>query len=33
MDPAIRQRLLDFYAPWNEELSSVLGHDLSHWQT
>jgi hypothetical protein len=31
MDPATKQRLIQFFAPWNQELAGFLGRDLSHW--
>jgi len=29
--PEIRQRLVEFYRPYNEALEKILGRDLSHW--
>jgi hypothetical protein len=31
MNPATRQRLVDYYAAPNAALSELLGRDLSHW--
>lgn len=31
MDQATKQRLIQFFAPWNRELANFLGRDLSHW--
>jgi hypothetical protein len=31
MDDSLRQRLVDFYQPWNTRLGDFLGRDLSHW--
>ena len=32
IDEASRQKLEDFYKPWNNELREFLGRDLSGWQ-
>jgi len=31
MQPETRQKLLDFYRPWNAQLADFLGRDLSAW--
>lgn len=31
MNPDTRQRLLDFYRPWNRQLAAFLGRDLPGW--
>jgi len=31
MDPDLRQTLVEFYRPWNNQLGEYLGRDLSHW--
>jgi hypothetical protein len=31
MQPETRQKLLDFYRPWNAKLAEYLGRDLSVW--
>jgi hypothetical protein len=31
MDGVTRRRLIDFYAPWNQELAAFLKRDLSSW--
>ncbi len=31
MSPEIRNRLVEFYKPWNDRLSEFLGRDLSDW--
>lgn len=33
MQPETRARLLDFYRPYNHELSQLLGQDLTHWDS
>jgi hypothetical protein len=30
-DPAIRQRLIEYFHPWNSRLSALTGRDLSAW--
>jgi hypothetical protein len=31
MDPEVRETLVAYYRPWNNELSELLGRDLSFW--
>lgn len=31
MDPPVRQRLLEYFRPYNDKLSELTGRDLSHW--
>jgi hypothetical protein len=31
MSPQARQKLMDFFRPWNARLAEFLGRDLSHW--
>jgi len=31
IDPATRQRLIEYYRPLNERLGKLLGRDLEHW--
>jgi len=31
MDTALRQKLVNFYQPWNNRLAEFLARDLSHW--
>jgi hypothetical protein len=31
IDPGAKQWLIDFYAPWNQNLAAFLGRDLTHW--
>ena len=31
IDPVTKARLVEFYRPWNSDLSEFLGRDLSHW--
>lgn len=31
MDPEVRETLIAYYRPWNNQLSELLGRDLSFW--